>query len=88
MSEHERLNNMSLEELREFVRFAYTAYPTLLETHEIRQAFFRQYPEKNPNHDSQAPSQGELDLQSRSNDGENLQTALENRGIRARDLEV
>jgi len=88
MSNPERINTMSEDELRELARFAYTAYPTLLETHEIRQAFFAQYPEKNPNRDSQAPSQGELDLQSRSNDRENLQTTLENRGIRARDLEV
>lgn len=63
MSEQERLNNMSLEELREFARFAYTAYPTLLETHEIRQAFFAQYPEKNPYRNSQDPHQIELPLE-------------------------
>ena len=87
MGEYSKLNSMTEAELREFAIFAYTAYPTLLVTHEKRQAFFKQYPEKNPNHDPQDPHQGELDLQSRSDDGENLQTTLESRGLRARDFE-
>jgi len=88
MGDYSKLNSMTEAELREFAIFAYTAYPTLLVTHEKRQAFFKEYPEKNPNHNSQTPSQGELGLQSRSTDGENLSTALENRGVRAGDSEA
>ena len=87
MGDYSKLNNMTEAELREFAIFAYTASPTLLVTHEKRQAFFKEYPEKNPNRDSEVPYQGELDLQSRSNDGENLQATLESRGLRARDFE-
>jgi hypothetical protein len=60
MSEQERLNNMSKKELLEFARFAYTAYPTLLETHEKRTAFFRDYPHKNPYRTPACPYQMEL----------------------------
>ena len=87
MGDYSKLNSMTEAELREFAIFAYVSYPTLLETHERRQAFFKEYPEKNPSYDSQGPHQGKLDLQSRSDDGENLQTALESRGLRARDFE-
>lgn len=83
MGDYSKLNNMTEAELREFAIFAYTASPTLLVTHEKRQAFFKEY----PNRDSEVPYQGELDLQSRSNDGENLQATLESRGLRARDFE-
>ena len=67
MSEYERLNTMSEEELREFAVFAYVSYPTLLVTHEKRQEFFAQYPEKNPNRNSQDAHQMELDLGSKEN---------------------
>jgi len=60
MSDQEILNSMSYEELLEFARFAYTAYPTLLETHELRTQFFRQYPEKNPYRPTQDENQLEL----------------------------
>ena len=53
---------MSREELLEFSLFAYTAYPTLLETHERRLAFFKEYPDKDPNRDPTAPHQLELPL--------------------------
>ena len=48
MSSYSRLNTMSREELLDFAHFAYTAYPTLLETHEKRIAFFKEYPDKSP----------------------------------------
>jgi hypothetical protein len=60
MSDYSRLNSMSREELLEFARFAYTAYPTLLETHEKRTAFFREYPDKNPYWIPADPDQMEL----------------------------
>ena len=60
MSDYSRLNSMSREELLEFSLFAYTAYPTLLETHERRLAFFKEYPDKDPNRDPTAPHQLEL----------------------------
>ena len=62
MSEQERLNTMSREELLEFARFAYTAYPTLLETHEKRTQFFKEYPEKNPYRPVKDEDQLELPL--------------------------
>ena len=62
MSEQERLNSMSRNELLEFSRFAYTAYPTLLETHELRTQFFKDYPDKDPNRDPAGPYQLELPL--------------------------
>ena len=62
MSEQERLNSMSREELLEFARFAYVAHPTLLETHELRLAFFKDYPDKDPNRDPTDPHQLELPL--------------------------
>jgi len=63
MSEFERLNSMSRGELLEFARFAYTAYPTLLVTHEKRLAFFKQYPDKNPNRGPSDDRQMSLDLE-------------------------
>ena len=60
MSEIERLNTMGVDELRAFAMFAYTAYPTLLRTHEIRQAFFRDHPDKSPYRDTTGPTQLEL----------------------------
>ena len=57
-----RLNNMSRNELLEFARFAYVAYPTLLETHELRTQFFKDYPDKDPNRDPARPHQLELPL--------------------------
>ena len=62
MSDHARLNSMSKEELLEFARFAYIAYPTLLETHELRTQFFKDYPDKDPNRDPAGPHQLELPL--------------------------
>jgi hypothetical protein len=58
----ERLNSMSRDELLEFARFAYTAYPTLLVTHEKRLAFFEQYPDKDPNTYPADDRQMSLDL--------------------------
>ena len=63
MSDYERLNRMTEEELRKFAHFAYTAYPSLLETHEIRQAFFAEYPEKNPYRSHETSNQMELPLE-------------------------
>ena len=60
MGDYEKLNSMGQEELRAFALFAYTAYPTLLETHERRQAFFRDYPDKSPYRDTTDPNQMEL----------------------------
>ena len=62
MSEYSRLNSMSKEELLEFAKFAYTAYPTLLVTHEKRTQFFKDYPDKNPYRDASCPDQLELPL--------------------------
>ena len=62
MSDYSKLNSMSREELLEFAHFAYTAYPTLLETHELRTQFFKDYPDKDPNRDPKAPHQLELPL--------------------------
>lgn len=62
VSELSRLNSMGRDELLEFARFAYTAYPTLLVTHEKRKAFFREYPDKDPNRHSSGPDQLELPL--------------------------
>ena len=63
MSEYERLNTMTESELREFALFAYTAYPTLLVTHEKRKEFHSQYPEKDPNRGSSSSNQMELNLE-------------------------
>jgi hypothetical protein len=60
MGDYEKLNSMGQEELRAFALFAYTAYPTLLETHEKRQAFFRDYPDKSPYRNTTDPNQMEL----------------------------
>ena len=62
MSDYSKLNNMSREELLDFARFAYVAYPTLLETHERRTQFFKDYPDKDPNRDTEGPYQLELPL--------------------------
>ena len=63
MREIERLNSMSRDELLEIARFAYTAYPTLLVTHEKRLAFHKQYPHKNPNHGASDDRQMSLELE-------------------------
>ena len=60
MGDYEKLNSMGQEELRAFALFAYTAYPTLLETHEKRQAFFRDHPDKSPYSNTADPYQMEL----------------------------
>jgi hypothetical protein len=60
MGDYERINSMGQEELRQFALFAYTAYPTLLETHEKRQAFAREYPDKGPHRNTTDPNQMEL----------------------------
>ena len=60
MNEIERLNTMGVDELRAFAKFAYTAYPTLLVTHEKRQAFFRDHPNKSPYQNTTGPTQMEL----------------------------
>ena len=62
MGDYEKLNSMGQEELRAFALFAYTAYPTLLETHEKRTQFFEEHPDKNPNRNSSCPHQLELPL--------------------------
>ena len=62
IGDYSRLNSMSRDELLEFARFAYTAYPTLLETHERRIQFFKDYPDKNPHRDSAIAYQMELPL--------------------------
>ena len=62
VSAYSKLNNMSKEELLEFAHFAYTAYPTLLETHELRTQFFKDYPDKDPNRNPTDPNQLELPL--------------------------
>lgn len=62
MSDYARLNSMSKEELLEFAKFAYTAYPTLLETHERRTQFFKEHPDKSPYRDPARPDQLELPL--------------------------
>jgi hypothetical protein len=60
MSDYKTLNSMSREELLQFARFAYTAYPTLLETHEKRIAFFRDHPDKSPYRNAADQDQMEL----------------------------
>lgn len=62
MSDYARLNSMSKEELLAFAKFAYTAYPTLLETHERRTQFFKDHPDKDPNRDPAGTYQLELPL--------------------------
>ena len=63
MGEIERLNSMTRDELLQFARFAYTAYPTLLVTHEKRTAFFKSYPHKDPNRGASCDRQMSLDLE-------------------------
>ena len=63
MGEIERLNSMSRDELLEFARFAYTAYPTLLVTHEKRLAFFKSHPHKDPNRSPADDRQMSLELE-------------------------
>ena len=63
MGEIERLNSMSRDELLQFARFAYTAYPTLLVTHEKRLAFFESHPNKDPNRPASDDRQMSLDLE-------------------------
>ena len=70
MGEIERLNSMSRDELLEFARFAYTAYPTLLVTHEKLLACYKSYPktiedldDKNPNRPAEDDRQMSLDLE-------------------------
>ena len=63
MGEIERLNSMSRDELLEFARFAYTAYPTLLVTHEKRLAFFKSHPHKDPHRGASCDRQMPLDLE-------------------------
>jgi len=60
MGDYSRLNSMSKDELLSFAKFAYTAYPMLLETHEKRQAFFRDHPDKSPYRHTADPNQMEL----------------------------
>ncbi len=62
MSDYKILNSMSKQELLEFALFAYTAYPTLLVTHEKRKQIFKEYPDKNPNLDPSNEDQLELPL--------------------------
>jgi len=62
IGDYSRLNSMDRDELLEFALFAYTAYPTLLETHELRTQFFKDYPDKDPNRDPACPHQLELPL--------------------------
>ena len=63
MGDYEKLNSMDRRELLDFAMFAYTAYPTLLETHGIRQAFFKKYPDKNPYRKPTDAHQMELPLE-------------------------
>ena len=44
MGDLSKLNSMTREQLLAFAHYAYTAYPTLLEAHEIRESFREQYP--------------------------------------------
>ena len=60
MGDYEKLNSMGEDELRSFAMFAYTSYPTLMETHEKRQAFFRDHPDKSPYRNTTDPHQMEL----------------------------
>ena len=60
MGDYEKLNRMGEDELRSFAMFAYTSYPTLMETHEKRQAFARDYPNKVPYQRITIPYQMEL----------------------------
>ena len=60
MSEMKRLNTMTEDELREFAKFAYTSYPTLLVTHEKRKAFHKKYPDKDPNRFAKGENQMDL----------------------------
>lgn len=75
MNDYEFINNMTEEELREFALFTYTAHPTLLVTHVKRQAFFAQYPEKDPRRTSKGSSQMDLALEPRSNEREDVTVA-------------
>ena len=66
MGDYEKLNSMGQEELRAFLRLVCDAYPTLmkelasLETHEKRQAYFRDHPDKSPYRNTADPYQMEL----------------------------
>ena len=46
MSDYRIINSMSRDELLAFAFYAYTASPTLLETHLGRESFRAQYPSK------------------------------------------
>jgi hypothetical protein len=59
IGDHTKINNMTESQLRDFALFAYTAYPTLLETHEII-AFAQQYPDKVAHRSTEGPHQMEF----------------------------
>ena len=73
MGDYEKLNSMGQEELRAFVRYVCDAYPTLmkelasLETHEKRQAFFRDSSDKSPYSNTTDPYQMELPFEEEVN---------------------
>ena len=46
MGDISKLNSMDREQLLAFAHYAYTAYPTLLESHESRESFRKEYPDQ------------------------------------------
>ena len=60
--DYTKINSMSEDDLREFALFAYTAYPTLLETHERRIQFAKDHPNKVPHRTTASADQLELPL--------------------------
>ena len=61
--DYTKINSMSKDELREFVLFVCTAYPTLLEAlaaHEKHTQFAKDHPDKTPHRTTTHPDQLEL----------------------------
>ena len=72
-----KLNSMTREQLLAFAHFAYTASPTLLETHLGRESFREQYPIQSSYMGPAIPTVEEEVL-----DGEDLQTSFDFDGTR------
>jgi hypothetical protein len=70
IGDHTKINNMTESQLRDFALFAYTAYPTLLETHEHRIAFAQQYPDKVAHRSTEGPHQMEFHFTQEVDKGE------------------
>ena len=77
MGDLSKLNSMTREQLLAFAHFAYTASPTLLETHLARESFREQYPAQSSYMGPAIPS-----VEKEALDGEDKQTSFDFDGTR------